>query len=1643
MASPILKRTSFGLLRTNPKLTTNIKLIVDSKNKLYLESIDASPELAKSMFKGFEINPYGSYSYDIKRFYHQFQDQLPEDVAYFLFEEDAGLDIKKEYNKQYDLTYAYGFSTKDSTYYSEEYSIFAPIWLEKDNVPEYFVIFKIDGPSTVNINDPSIISTVGSTANFDMDPKLDDLVKNPSLFNSNFIKKSKIVKAVDLSQRTAIGKYIRNHVDDSLFPESSLFISLQKESNTYWNGISYKNGGFCSIGKDIYNDYILSDSTMLQSDDYITNGFKTNSVICANILNLEFLFDDINQNTFEFSRYYGLYMSEVELGKFILDKKRLSADIGNESTQTPYPFDDDLGDCFSEKSQIQKNPSGIKIYPKIGPSGPFSGRLLSWNEVQNPRFSYVKDCKGNFYSINSNNTWEINSTDINGNIVTDSNFLRISNTTIDWKNFTGMQIPFRQIPVKTTDSLGRSSASFKVLFTPNTNDEIRLKFTNWNDAEEKILIDAFTLKVDSDLNPGKSNQRFFSNRGTNKQIAAAISSAINNLSTYTDDYQIFTSISIEDEVFLYTRTYSENWNELKFSIFSVAAEFPYDITSDEFSNSKIKYIYNYTYSPVAELSIDKGWYYESFFTGGNTNPKSRLIISKEFIQNFRDPIEDVYVNTTHGYKRVNQSLYLDNFTESKGNITSFEDTDIYTIIEIEDHEGEFIYSYDNTIALYKLAKNTNGYFSIFPIKEFDFDYDSTEYNRPIDTDPKKLYQWYQGIGTTFGNPVFNWSSLNDKSKNFITNILGPTTAYNDISKFQYTIGYEDTINDIIYPTINEYDRLKENYINELSLTSRVVPFINKWVYDNNSVDVRENPYRLNTNTAFGFTNFSPSFDQILRSPKFFTHEWYYLQKYPPYMTFEEKLNSFSYFDEDLNFPIMPKYVDPQNKKYAEANEPEVELAKDINYVKSLMDSLVSATGPSANLYSIKEDYFTSYFTRETIGGSAIPRDFKYAIFENGTSKSEAETLFRGIKVKILERFENSTINYNKEKLRYIYSDRFNGYKFSAVLTYGNSGTKLSFVKNDKFKAVTLVIQADFNDILNQYTFGGKTYNFIDRSLLYTLEDKFVLSAGQFLYQDRVMSGKIVDWVIETNTAQGTYWRVYLGNDSIGNKPKVNAELRYNEFGSYNNIRVIDPVSGGSIRFEKIFDVDSYSFKCRNIFGGSTSSSLPHAAGTLSYLKYNVGSAWFGQVKAKSKPLDFNPVQILGGYDAYEDILQAISFSTLALDINAGDPDIDYININEEGLVEYNKYVINLEVPDYPMITQYLRPVGIKNSSYNNTQQKYMGYKIEFEERIKLFPIARYKGNYNPKTRDIFKFIDTQDLKNEGLNYYNIQILTDLGYIKDNKIGTIQNMYYNKVNLTNQKIIGPNTNSPIYIDDIFSAIGETNIGKKDHFVFRSNWDPYYYNRFNEKDIAEPVMGTREVKEEKAFFASKTLSIPNTVNIQTFGGIATLDELNSAKSIEALNKFYSDISKTLVYQQTNIGGSYQLNIQVFLEMEMIRKFLNDGIHKSFSTYINGNYSYGNKNKWDDVIQYIKTNIYQRYKISNITLWEKKIKLAKGEASNLQIVTNLEDDEKFEQGYKQTSNFVIKKLSQADLNFNLIYNLQTNTKTSIAISVEIQKK
>jgi hypothetical protein len=1631
MPNKILKRTSFGLLRTNPKLTTNIKIVADSKNRIYLESIDANPYLSKSIYKGFEVSGNGSYSYDLTRFYSQGSQLLPKDLAYSVFEEDDSTTVKNRFNEQYDFTYGYGMYPKNSQLYPEEFSLFAPLWLEKDNIPDYFVIFKMDGPVTVNANDPAY-----SGQNLDTSIVLNQLVEDPDKFFENVIQKAYVIKTFDLSDKSEIGKYIRKHVNDSNFPESPFFAGFEKGQNSYWQGISYNKGGFGRIGQDFYLDYSLVDKTLIESEDYITDGFKRNSVVCANLLNMEFLFDDKNQERYKFSRYFGLYMSTVELGKFFISKNRLYEDRNREFTQTPTPILNNVGDSETVLDSIQYNAKGIKIYPDVDPlSTPsiYEGRLMNWNELQNSRFGYIRDIEGNFYSIDNINNWESTysipgSTSIN--YITDTNYLRIKDKSVNWKTFGGFELPFAYIPSYETDKKGRPALAFKIVSAPNDGDEIRVRYTDWTNPEEAQYIDQSTIKGLNSLPPRTTNGITFSVNGTLKDISIAIVEAINNIKDYINDYLPFQAMYINDEILVFSRIDSENWNKLKMSFFSDATEFPF-LISNEYIEEQL--IPNYVQSPVSVSLPIPGKYLVAYFEGGNNHPKSRAVVERENILEFVDDKDVIFLKTTKGYCTTDDyGLYLDEpIYDKKGEIIGFRNYEKYYVINLIDRSQEIEFGSSKKLSLYKKAKNSLGYFSIYPIKDFDFDFHNQDYMKAADSNPQSLYSWYSGgTGGTGLVPLFNFSSFGATSQQIINELIGPTSPFVTNGGFQSLIGFQNDLTDEVEPVKNEYDRLKENDLSQLALSSRVVPFINKWVYDNEGKDVRENGYRLNSDQAFGYGNFSPDFDQVEKTTKFFTHEWYYLQSYPPYMSFTDKLNSYSYFDE--NIMINPT-VGPNSSSYLI-----IPLIGSTGSTATFF-GLTSGTGSSANLFSIDEDYFLRYFTRESIteGPTSyqIPRDFKYSIFSDGTDSKASETLFRGVKVEILDRSEFSPINFNKESLRYVYGVKYNGYKFSAVLTYGNAGTQLTFIKNDKWKTVTLLIQADFNDIFFKYkdntSFEEK--KFIDRSLLYTVSDKLELdSLGTDLeYTDKPLSGRIINW---TDGGLGGLFTVTLGEDQNGNFPNLDVELSLNESGSYNNIQISN--SPYIYTFVGISNVTANSFTCTEIYGlpAQPNPLIPNGGNGLS----NIEAAWSYLASTYLTPLLENPIYLSGGYNGYLSIIDSISFSSIQSQINSGDAEIRYLNVTQEGKVEENTYAINLIRPDQPVKSSYLKRQVLKKTSKDIQQpESILGYTLTALDRIALNPICRYRGSYSPRWKDVFKFIDTSDLLSESLDYYNIQILDDFGYIKDSDLGKMKNVYFNKINTENPNVILQNRLNTDEERFIYPKLDEIAIDYSNYYIFRSNWDPFYYRKYLKKGRFIPIIGTREPKEEKAFFGSKTISIPERVRLQTFPtGIITEEEVITLGSIR-------NTDKNIVTKERTFASKTDLEVSVYVTRSLQDWLIVDGFGEEFYKYINPSYSFGDLILDDDIKTYIEENIFQRYVIKEVIFWEKVWVPRRGQTNPPQINTAIDDEQKLTQGYKQSKNFKLVLDESGGLNFRVIYTVPRDKKTSIAFTVILEKK
>ena len=285
---------SFQLVRTNPMLTTNTKLMYDGE-KMYLESYDANPTLVTQKYKNVSIKGTSPFNRDIRNFLlgtHK--------SAYDVFQKESDLSICDSYDKQFETMYWCGAESINSKQYPQELGFIAPLYLRK-KLPNYFVIFKVDGPSNFNL-------TIDENTGLPVDDTFD--------FNTDIINNAKIIKSFDLREGTVIGNYIKKYIEQTDFEfDKSIHINFSTNEITYY-GIDKKYGVLTKKKENFKTELLENDNTIIHSDDWITSGFKRNNLIFPYIINFEFLFDDDDTTNYKFARYFGMYCNDIDLFEF-------------------------------------------------------------------------------------------------------------------------------------------------------------------------------------------------------------------------------------------------------------------------------------------------------------------------------------------------------------------------------------------------------------------------------------------------------------------------------------------------------------------------------------------------------------------------------------------------------------------------------------------------------------------------------------------------------------------------------------------------------------------------------------------------------------------------------------------------------------------------------------------------------------------------------------------------------------------------------------------------------------------------------------------------------------------------------------------------------------------------------------------------------------------------------------------------------------------------------------------------------------------------------------------------------------------------------------------------------------------------------
>ena len=1597
-----LDNLSKPLLRTNPKLSTNAKLVVNSTGEMYIESIDASKELAAVEYKKWAVNKDSKWSYDLAKFFNA--NKTPSDLIYNVKSRFSDLTVQETFEKQIEEDYHYGTTYNYSKLHDEDFRMLAPIWLDK-NIPNNFVIFRVSDPAAI--------------LDFDNQSSFDNM--------GEILKNSELIKTFDLTRESSIGTYIRNHVQSELFPSNPINVNFSENERTNFNGIDLKQGGFTNKGEYLFDDFVKQDQTIINENDLITGGFERNKLACANIINLEFLFDDDGTEDYAVNRYFGLYVNDIDSGYGSLESsnngllrfKTLNSYINDDvksaippvalMRNTPtlgyahisnefYNISPTFYDTSVLELKVQdsnnKIPGEIKLAP-VGRSidtlvnesagSDFVKLTINGTPANNDRIaifpSKEQDYRINFTRFTPGDTFVFGLTlvETDGNV---NYSLTLQNTveeTVEVLKGLGID-----------DNLYWKADGDDIIFYENkcTLRPLKPSIAPLSGSNTTLARIEYT-QVPYDLSnnmffgsdallPGHFNTTAFSSNGTNAEIASALVKSINSVDNG------FTALTYDGADHLYIKN-----DILGYRLMQSGIAVPNDNANDWVT---VEGDNELTYEPrnvlrlkltgnTSEVFKNSKIY---FFNGGNSGGKSILTTL--------DSVADINVND---YLETSSQGVYNKVIDIVDDIERLPLQYKKLVLERKNtlESGEVNVFADNLVTL--------GLFSAFDIHDMNFDFYDTS-----NSDIKELkYETANNIN--YEPELDNQSDIYPFGERDNTDYL--------TAPLSYFSGLSGVLADEITDTFNEdlveseYDRLKENYLKENAIRSRVVPSINKWVLKD-TLTVREQPYYLNANEAFGRSNFAADLSVAGRDRLGMTHEWFYINNLPKYLKEnngtstnpEYKLNeSFSYLNFMEGFEMTPS------------------MFKNINY-----------------------DYFDRFFVTEgfeTKGENSYKtfvktnRQKKYTLVNGGNDTAFAESIFKGLKVIFKSRKEFTSTS----PVDFVKSSEFNGYRFSTVLNVKTSedsnGIEYEVIQNKKFKFVVFFISLRLDDLWADQTLTRKLLYELNHSLVWNNEE------GTFKYSDVKVDGHLdLANANFSDTSADNYLIVNGLPHADGSLPQFLEQINKNEDDEYGSIIVDINTAFGLQKIQ--LDISNLGGQTEIILarppqditnGTPVETTLDNLPG---YLQYNAEYVYKG-----------------GGINAYKYILESLGAQDMAEMLLRNPDKVTYSTVELDGTIALNKFIILLEdgvefIKQAEVNTEVDddKPESFKLSSGN------IGFNLGLTRTYYPF-LIRHNGGYTIDTTPVVTFTDvyahmkTNTLQNTSniveleleeqmykhslTSTEEIQLAKDyykrynrcgvsfnLGYIydggtHDSQWGYIKNHFYRKVNeFKSSGVIKLSVSSdkpPLY-----PLIGEVAIDKKDVHVFKSSWDKNYYTRALSGGLLEEVPGTFETKEERSYLASTIMKIKDSYTMLDF-------DVARVRTEEELDDILANSTNTTDIVQ--FEDKNRVVLDFYIDFTINKKLSADGVLDTITKYVLAANSADDKTTLkDDAQLYIGKNLINVFGISQIKLYTQRIK---GQGSQVESVDSV--DALDNNNYVYDQNFTFSSHEQKPLNFRLIYN------------------
>jgi len=1575
MVEKILDKASYSIVRTNPKLTGNVK-VVSNGSDIYLESFSANRELSSARFKAFKVSGTSTYDKDVFRFFQL--GQTPKDIAYDVFQEFRDTAVSSAYKNQYEMFYSAGTRSVASTSFPEDLGMLAPLWLN-EQMPKYFVIFRLDDPAAVNnINaeTENINQTKAQTA--------ED-------FQKNVLNNCTAIKTFDLTENSVLGSYIRNYRNQESFPETPLTISWREDEKLLWNGISLEKGGFKSAGGYSFYDLVRKDQTIMQNEFFFTEGFKRNGILLANLLNLEFLFTDTNAPDYSINRYFGMYVNDIKEGEFDISGEGFYKN--SEKSQLPViKTVTEVSEKLNTPFEIT-NDQGVLVFLDPNRSTTITGFPTPKRVEDVSSIFYVKDKIGDFHTVKRGSQW--------GN-----NEIRLFDKKIDISLLAGFQEPDTFANGKLLSTKGRSVMTLKIIDELTTGIEIRFKD---NKSGGNVAINASSTAAP---NPGTSSFNSFCPLGQPQEIARAITSAINN--GILDSKRFFEASFVNDTVYVQSRFVGSRFNEMTF-----------EINYDDYPLFVDKLI-SYPNTDLTDLKAN--------FIGGNDLNNSRIKVKLGDEDRF---IQGNSIQAKNGFGTIGVSVpYLEEpIKDELGNIVGYDGVNDFVVITTD--SDQVLLTNNGQAALYKDYKSEFGRFSFFPIKDFDYDFYSELYSElgelKIEEDH---YNKFDPVTGTYQNVAQN----------------PEVRAFYDGGGFANLIGLlRDSDPDVTTdPDIKSpYKRLEENFIRSQAISSRTSPYINKWSWYNGGKDVRNHPYSLNLNEAFGINNFAPSKYAIGQDALGFTHEWPYLCEFPLYMQAVDKFlpETWSYVD---NAPIDTKEADiTTGQVYTPGSFQRVDINEfDKFFVIDRFSNKVTGMLPS------QRKFIPSKNTQ-----------VRYGRFKGGDRKNYAETFLRGVRIIAKTKASNKIKpNFNAKKIKYITNGDFNDYKFSAMIIPNaprKPKTQIKFVKNEKWKTITMMIFLTLkNGCVNKS--GSNFEQSIDRTTLYSFESDYKTSIcvpigapnGPFTYLDGTMEGA-VSFTASSFDASQNQFLIQAQPTSTGLAPRFLRDVQLGADGQFTPIIITLPPNA-TTGVSDVFEISKISKVINDfqLFAGAVvkiNGSAP--LGPVSLPSISPSGPALSEATYTTKG---------GGFNTYTNRLTEIGFATLFTNVNLGDPSVIYETIQADGTRVENSdgsiaqtFSIELRAQEDILKSVYLGvlPDPAKPTVFNLTD--IIGFDLSLQKKPRITPIGRHAGYYEPTALDLIYYKAPYGGFDYALNpptedavykekvfelcrFANAEFMTESNG-KQFGFGQIKNLFYHKVNEEDPSAVLELSEESAF-QSVYPLISEVGIEKRDFYAFSSNWEPSYFRKSIDKATTEDIIGTRSMQEKKSFFGSKYLKVPQEIILETF--VPATEFIKDAIKQPSL----SDGDFMIQSNATSI------NFYMFIQ-KRLKEFLFTPVKEQFVKYIKPEFSFDDDETLDDdVNRYIEDNILRLYMVENIDVYNKLERARKVQPSNVRSALTTTDDfstallsnsEKVNSGLEVVKNSSSILLNTNPFDLRLIYNKRKGFTESFGFSVTIKKK